>query len=76
VANLFLPSPIYSDGGRHGPDVALRVILEPLFVKYGVDVVFSGHDHVYERLKPQKGITYFVSGSAESCAGDTCGRPD
>ena len=31
--------------------------------KHGVDVVFSGHDHVYERIKPQKGITYFVSGS-------------
>jgi 3',5'-cyclic AMP phosphodiesterase CpdA len=55
--------PIYSDGGRHGSDVSLRVILEPLLVKHGVDVVFSGHDHVYERLKPQKGITYFVSGS-------------
>src|SRR4029077_11823359 len=38
--------------------------LEPLFVKYGVNVVFSGHDHVYERLKPQKGIYYFVSGAA------------
>jgi len=60
----FFHHPIYSDGGRHGSDVALRVILEPLFVKYGVDVVFSGHDHIYERLKPQKGITYFVSGSA------------
>ena len=59
----FFHHPIYSDGGRHGSDVSLRVILEPLFVKYGVDVVFSGHDHVYERLKPQKGITYFVSGS-------------
>ena len=34
------------------------------FVAYGVDVVFSGHDHVYERFAPQKGITYFVSGSA------------
>jgi 3',5'-cyclic AMP phosphodiesterase CpdA len=55
--------PIYSDGGRHGSDVSLRVALEPLFIKYGVNVVFSGHDHVYERLKPQKGITYFVSGS-------------
>jgi hypothetical protein len=43
--------------------VNLRVALEPLFMKYGVDVVFSGHDHVYERLKPQKGITYFVGGS-------------
>jgi hypothetical protein len=40
------------------------VILEPVFVKHGVNVVFSGHDHVYERLKPQKGIFYFVSGAA------------
>ena len=55
--------PIYSDGGRHGSDVALRVTLEPLLVKHGVNVVFSGHDHVYERIKPQKGITYFVAGS-------------
>jgi 3',5'-cyclic AMP phosphodiesterase CpdA len=56
--------PLYSDGGRHGSEVELRVILEPLFVKYGVNVVFSGHDHVYERIKPQKGITYFVNGSS------------
>jgi 3',5'-cyclic AMP phosphodiesterase CpdA len=55
--------PLYSDGGRHGSQVDLRVLLEPLFVKYGVNVVFSGHDHVYERIKPQKGITYFVEGS-------------
>jgi 3',5'-cyclic AMP phosphodiesterase CpdA len=59
----FFHHPIYSDGGRHGSDVSLRVVLEPLLVKYRVNVVFSGHDHVYERLKPQKGITYFVSGS-------------
>ena len=56
--------PLYSNGGRHGSEVELRVILEPLFVKYGVNVVFSGHDHVYERVKPQKGIYYFVSGAA------------
>jgi hypothetical protein len=56
--------PLYSDGGRHGSEVDLRVALEPLFVKYGVNVVFSGHDHIYERLKPQKGISYFVSGAA------------
>jgi predicted phosphodiesterase len=56
--------PLYSDGGRHGSSVDLRVILEPLFVKYGVNVVFSGHDHIYERITPQRGIYYFVSGSA------------
>jgi len=55
--------PLYSSGGRHGSEVDLRVTLEPLFVKYGVNAVYSGHDHVYERLKPQKGIYYFVSGS-------------
>jgi hypothetical protein len=56
--------PLYSNAARHGSAVDLRVLLEPLFAKYGVDVVFSGHDHVYERIKPQKGITYFVSGAA------------
>jgi 3',5'-cyclic AMP phosphodiesterase CpdA len=60
--------PIYSNSGRHGSNVQLRVILEPLFVKYGVNVVFSGHDHVYERLKPQKGVAYFVSGAAGELA--------
>ena len=56
--------PLYSSAGRHGSETDLRLVLEPLFVKYGVNVVFSGHDHVYERVKPQKGIYYFVTGSA------------
>jgi 3',5'-cyclic AMP phosphodiesterase CpdA len=56
--------PLYSNARRHGPSVDLRVLLEPLFVKYGVNAVFSGHDHTYERLKPQHGITYFVNGSS------------
>jgi 3',5'-cyclic AMP phosphodiesterase CpdA len=64
--------PLYSDGRRHGSEVDLRVVLEPMFVKYGVNVVFSGHDHIYERIKPQKGITYFVNGSSgELRRGDT-----
>jgi 3',5'-cyclic AMP phosphodiesterase CpdA len=60
----FFHHPIYSSGGRHGSDVVLREQLEPLFVKYGVQVVFTGHEHFYERTKPQKGITYIISGAA------------
>jgi predicted MPP superfamily phosphohydrolase len=55
--------PLYSSGERHGSDILLREVLEPLFLKYNVSVVLTGHDHFYERVKPQKGITYFVVGS-------------
>lgn len=55
--------PMYSSGDRHGSDLSLRDALEPFFVKYNVSVVFAGHDHFYERVKPQKGIAYFVVGS-------------
>ena len=53
--------PPYSSG-RHGSDLRLRAALEPLLVEGGVDAVFTGHDHHYERTRPQRGITYFVSG--------------
>jgi 3',5'-cyclic AMP phosphodiesterase CpdA len=56
--------PLYSDAGRHGSNVELRVVLEPLFVRHGVDVVFAGHEHVYQRSTPQKGITHFIEGSS------------
>lgn len=59
----FFHHPLYSSGSRHGSETRLRERLEPLFVRSNVSVVFSGHDHVYERVKPQKGITYFVVGS-------------
>jgi hypothetical protein len=55
--------PLYSNAGRHGSNTELRLLLEPLLLKHGVSVVFAGHDHIYERLVPQKGITHFVSGS-------------
>jgi predicted MPP superfamily phosphohydrolase len=61
---VYFHHPIYSSGGRHGSNVELRVLLEPLLTRAGVNVVFSGHDHHYERFLPQKGITYFVEGSS------------
>jgi predicted MPP superfamily phosphohydrolase len=64
----FLHHPLYSSGGRHGSDVALREALEPLFTQYNVSVVFAGHDHFYERIKPQKGIAHFVVGSGGKLA--------
>ena len=63
--------PIYSSGGRHGSEVDLRSIVEPIFIKYNLHVVFAGHEHFYERLKPQKGIHYFTAGgSAKLREGD------
>jgi predicted phosphodiesterase len=56
--------PLYSSGARHGSEVDLRELLEPLLLKYGMDVVFAGHEHFYERIKPQKGISYFTAGGA------------
>jgi len=47
---------------RHGGDESVRDNLEPLFARHGVDLVFAGHDHVYERMVPIKGVTYVVSG--------------
>ena len=57
---------LYSSAKYHGPDNDLRKVLEPLFVRYGVDVVLSGHDHVYERIHPQQGIYYFIEGASGS----------
>ncbi len=60
----FFHHPLYSDGRFHGPDTDLRALLEPIFVQNKVRIVLSGHEHVYERLKPQKGIQYFVLGNS------------
>ncbi len=56
--------PLYSDGKMHGPDLDLRNQLMPLLQAYGVNVVFSGHEHAYERIKPQNGIYYFIQGDS------------
>lgn len=74
--------PLYTCAKFHGPDVDLRNQLMPLFTQYGVNVVWSGHEHVYEHLKPQQGIYFFLVGDSgqlryhnirESCDLDVVG---
>ncbi len=72
----FFHHPIYSSGGAHGSNLQLRAQLEPLFLKYGVDAVFAGHEHFYERIKPQKGIYYFTSGGAAKLREGDVGRSE
>lgn len=55
---------IYSSSKMHRPYLELRKQLEPLYVKYGVNVVFAGHAHSYERVKPQHGVHYYTEGAS------------
>ena len=47
----------------HGGQRDLRERWTPLFEKYAVTSVFSGHDHCYQRAE-KNGVRYFVSGGA------------
>jgi len=64
---VYFHDPMYSSG-PHGSNINLRNSLQPILEKYNVDIVFQGHDHIYERTYPisstirQKGIVYIVSG--------------
>ena len=58
---VYFHRPIYSSS-KHGSDQRIREDLEPILVRHKVDLVFSGHDHVYERTVPIYGVTYVVSG--------------
>ena len=70
----FFHHPPYASG-RHGSDEILKNQLEPLFLEHRVNAVFTGHEHFYERIKPQKGVQYFVAGnSAKLRRGDIDSR--
>ncbi len=66
---VYFHHPPYSSG-NHESSVPHQKALVPLFDKYGVDVVFNGHDHTYERTWPIKGgrrddrngVVYVVTG--------------
>lgn len=54
--------PPFSSGTVHGSSKEVRDVLVPIFTAYHVQVVFSGHEHNYERMKPMNGTTYVVTG--------------
>lgn len=64
---VYLHDPPYSSS-RHGSNLSIRKTLSPLFEKYGVNIVFAGHDHAYERTVPVREfggghpVVYIVSG--------------
>ena len=72
----FFHHPLYNDGKMHGPDLDLRAQLVPVFKRYGVNVVFSGHEHAYERIKPVENIYYFIQGSSGKLVRDDFHRAD
>lgn len=78
---------IWSSGTNHGSDADLRAAWGTLIDEHRVDLVVTGHDHIYERTKPMRGDTpgataadgtiYVVSGGAGADLYDTTfGTPD
>jgi predicted phosphodiesterase len=61
---VFFHHPIYTSGRYRAGARSLRLALEPILVAGDVDVVLAGHEHLYERTQPQRGISYFPSGGA------------
>jgi hypothetical protein len=62
----FFHHPLYTSGRYRLSSRAYRIRLEPLLVRHGVDAVFSGHEHIYQRSEIVGGVQYFVTGGAGS----------
>jgi len=53
-------NPLYTSPSNHPEEKELAARLQPLFDKYGVDLVIYGHNHNYERIKLPDKTTLFV----------------
>ena len=49
--------------GYQGSNLDVRRRFVPLFERYGVQLVLSGHDHDYQRSRAIDGVTYVVTGA-------------
>jgi len=58
---VFFHHPPLSSGTVHGGSLEVQEKLLPLFERFQVDLVFSGHEHNYERLEAG-GVVYIVTG--------------
>jgi hypothetical protein len=58
---VYAHRPPYSSG-KHGSSITFRRIFQPILEKHRVPLVLSGHEHHYERIKPQGGVIYIVTG--------------
>jgi predicted phosphodiesterase len=58
---VYFHRPMYSSG-NHGSDTSLRSKLAPVLERHHVQLVLTGHDHHYERMHPQNGVAYVVTG--------------
>ncbi len=58
---VYMHRPPYSSGD-HKSHLPTRKAFSPIFEKHGVQLVLAGHDHHYERMKPQNGVHYVISG--------------
>jgi predicted phosphodiesterase len=67
--------PLYTSGRYTTAARFLRIALEPILIEGNVDVVLTGHEHFYERMYPQRGIAYFISGGAGSLRNGDIRRP-
>jgi len=62
---VFQHHTMYSSGPNYSqaPSPGLRSLLAPLYTATGIDIVFNGHDHLYERTRPIGGVIYVTTGA-------------
>jgi hypothetical protein len=59
---VVLHEPGWSAGGGHDDNTTVQQVLEPIFEKYGVTMVFTGHNHYYARAE-KNGVIHLTLGT-------------